>query len=87
MAPDAPRAELRAALLDLGYRLAGIRTPEEAARIIAVVAQDLLGWDAYSLDLYSAESGTVQAVVSMDKLGNGEPVDVPHAYPSGPPVR
>ena len=85
MAPDAPRAELRVALLDLGYRLAGIRTPEEAARTIAVVAQDLLGWDAYSLDLYSAESGTVQAVVSMDKLGNGEPVDVPHAYPSGPP--
>ena len=85
MAPDAPRAELRVALLDLGYRLAGIRTPEEAARTIAVVAQDLLGWDAYSLDLYSAEGGTVQAVVSMDKLGNGEPVDVPHAYPSGPP--
>ena len=85
MAPDAPRAELRVALLDLGYRLAGIRTPEEAARTIAAVAQDLLGWDAYSLDLYSAERGTVQAVVSMDKLGNGEPVDVPHAYPSGPP--
>ncbi len=85
MARDAPRAELRVALLDLGYRLAGIRTPEEAARTIAVVAQDLLGWDAYSLDLYSAGSGTVQAVVSMDKLGNGEPVDVPHAYPSGPP--
>jgi two-component system, cell cycle sensor histidine kinase and response regulator CckA len=83
--PDQPRAELRAALLDLGYRLAGVRTPEDAARIIASVAQDLLGWDAYSLDLYSAESDTVQAVVSMDRLGNSEPVDVPHAYPLGPP--
>ena len=78
------RAELSTALLDLGYRLAGVRTPEEAARIIADLAQDVLGWDAYSLDLYSAESGTVQAVVSMDRLGEHDPVDVPHAYPSGP---
>ena len=86
MAPrEHPRAELSTALLDLGYRLAGVTTPEEAARLIAAVAQDLLGWDAYSLDLYSAESGTVQAVVSMDRVGTGAPVDVPHAYPSGPP--
>jgi two-component system cell cycle sensor histidine kinase/response regulator CckA len=81
---ELPRAELSTALLDLGYRLAGVRTPEEAARMIAGVAQDLLGWDAYSLDLYSAETGTVHAVVSMDRVGGGDPVDVPHAYPSGP---
>ncbi len=85
MPPENPRAELRTALLDLGYRLAGVRTPEEAARIIASVAQDVLGWDAYSLDLYFAETETVQAIVSMDRIGNGEPVDVPHAYASGPP--
>ena len=59
-------------------------TPEEAARTIAAAAQEVLGWDACSLDLYSAESDTVRAVVSMDRMGNGEPVDVPHAYPSGP---
>ncbi|HEY7612307.1 MAG TPA: PAS domain S-box protein [Gemmatimonadales bacterium] len=59
-------------------------TPEEAARTIASAAQDVLGWDAYSLDLYSPESDTVRAVVSMDRVGGGEPVDVPHAYPSGP---
>jgi two-component system cell cycle sensor histidine kinase/response regulator CckA len=82
--PGRPRAELSAALLDLGYRLAVVRTPEEAARIIAGVAQDILGWDAYSLDLYAAETDTVQAVVSMDRVGDGEPVDVPHAYPAGP---
>ena len=73
--------------MDLGYRLAGVTTPEEAARTIAAVAQSVLGWDAYSLDLYSAESDTVQAVVSMDRVGGGEPVDVPHAYPSGPAGR
>jgi PAS domain S-box-containing protein len=61
-----------------------VTTPEEAARTIASAAQDVLGWDAYSLDLYSAESDTVRAVVSMDRVGGGEPVDVPHAYPSGP---
>jgi PAS domain S-box-containing protein len=70
--------------VDLGYRLAGVTTPEEAARTIATTAQSVLGWDACSLDLYSAESDTVQAVVSMDRVGGGEPVDVPHAYPSGP---
>jgi two-component system, cell cycle sensor histidine kinase and response regulator CckA len=85
MPPENPRAELRTALLDLGYRLAGVRTPEEAARIIASVAQDVLGWDAYSLDLYFAETETVQAIVSMDRVGSGDPVDVPHAYASGPP--
>jgi PAS domain S-box-containing protein len=85
MPPENPRAELRTALLDLGYRLAGVRTPEEAARMIASVAQEVLGWDAYSLDLYFAETETVQAIVSMDRLGIGDPVDVPHAYASGPP--
>jgi two-component system cell cycle sensor histidine kinase/response regulator CckA len=85
MPRENPRAELRTALLDLGYRLAGVRTPEEAARIIASVAQEVLGWDAYSLDLYFAETETVQAIVSMDRVGNGDPVDVPHAYASGPP--
>ena len=81
---ERPRAELSTALLHLGYRLAGVSTPQEAARIIAAAAQDVLGWDAYSLDLYSADTGTVRAVVSMDRVGDGEPVDVPHAYPSGP---
>jgi PAS domain S-box-containing protein len=85
VAPSSQRPELRAALLALGYRLAGVRTPEEAARMIASVAQEMLGWDAYSLDLYFAETETLQAVVSMDRVGAGDPVDVPHVYPSGPP--
>jgi len=73
MPPATPRAELRTALLDLGYRLAGVRTPEEAARFIASVAQDVLGWDAYSLDLYFAETETIQAMVSIDRVGSGDP--------------
>jgi PAS domain S-box-containing protein len=84
MAPT-HRAELRTALLDLCYRLAGVRTPEEAARSIAAVAQKVLGWDACSLDLYFAETDTVHAVVSMDRIEDGDPVDVPHVYASGRP--
>ncbi len=79
-----PRAEPSGVLLDLGHRLAGVGTPEEAARIIVGAAQDVLGWDACSLDLYSAETGTARPVVSMDRLADGEPIDVPHAYPAGP---
>ena len=44
------------------------------------VAQELLGWDACSLDLYSPESNQVQDVLTMDSLDGGPPVDVPPAY-------
>ena len=83
MRRERPRAEPSSVLLDLGHRLAGVGTPEEAARIIVGAAQDVLGWDACSLDLYSAETGTARPVISMDRLADGEPMDVPHAYPAG----
>jgi PAS domain S-box-containing protein len=73
-----------AALAGLGHRLSAASSPLEAARIIVGVAQELLGWDCCSLDLYSPESETLEAVLTMDTLG-GRRVDVPHAYPSGPP--
>ena len=76
---------LRAAFSELGRCLSAARTPEEAARIIVDVAQHLLGWDACSLDLYSPESQSVQAVLTMDTLNGDFPVDVPHAYAAGPP--
>ena len=75
---------LQASFSDLGRRLSAARTPEEAARIIVQVAQELLGWDSCSLDLFRPQSGTVQAVLTMDSFG-GAPVDVPHAYEEGPP--
>ena len=74
----------RAAFFDVSRRLGAARTPEEAARIIVGVAQELLGWDACSFDLYSPDSRRVQAVLSMDSL-DGAPVDVPHAYTSTTP--
>jgi two-component system cell cycle sensor histidine kinase/response regulator CckA len=73
-----------AALAGLGHLLSAARSPLEAARIIVGVAQELLGWDACSLDLYFPERDAIGAVLTMDTL-DGRRVDVPHAYPGGPP--
>jgi two-component system, cell cycle sensor histidine kinase and response regulator CckA len=74
----------RAAFFEVSRRLGAARTPTEAARIIVGVAQELLGWDCCSLDLYFPESDRVQAVLSMDTL-DGSPADVPHAYTATTP--
>ena len=74
----------RAAFFEVSRRLAAARTPEAAARIIVGVAQELLGWDACSLDLYFPDAHRVQAVLSMDTVG-GIPTDVPHAYTATTP--
>ena len=70
----------RAAFFEVSRRLSAARTPEEAARIIVGVAQELIGWDACSLDLYDPETNQVQDVLTMDTLHGGSPVDVPPAY-------
>ncbi len=79
------RAErTRVAFSELGRRLSAARTPEEAARIIVQAAQDLIGWECCSLDLYLPDRDVIQAVLTIDTLG-GPPVDVPPAYVEGPP--
>src|SRR5919112_2441633 len=74
----------RAAFFEVSRRLGAARTPEEAARVIVGVAQELLGWDACSFDLYFPETRRIQAVLSMDAF-DGTPVDVPHAYTATTP--
>jgi PAS domain S-box-containing protein len=74
----------RAAFFDVSRRLGAARTPEAAARIIVGVAQELLGWDACSLDLYFPDTHRVQAVLSMDTV-DGVPTDVAHAYTATTP--
>jgi len=81
-----PRAERKtAAFFEVSRRLSAARTAEEAARIIVAVAQELLGWDACTLDLYFAESNRVQDVLTMDSF-DGPPVDVPSANTSSLPT-
>jgi two-component system cell cycle sensor histidine kinase/response regulator CckA len=81
-----PRAErTRAAFFEVSRRLSAARTPEEASRIIVAVAQELLGWDACTLDLYFPETNQVQDVLTMDSFG-GPPVDVPSANTTTSPT-
>ena len=68
----------------MSRRLSAARTTTEAARVIVGVAQELLGWDGCSFDLYFPETDRVQAVLSMDSM-DGPPADVPHAYTATSP--
>jgi two-component system cell cycle sensor histidine kinase/response regulator CckA len=83
---DVPRAErTRAAFFEVSRRLSAARTAEEAARIIVGVAQELLGWDACTLDLYHPETNQVQDVLTMDSF-DGPPVDVAAANTAAIPT-
>ncbi len=67
--------EHSAAFSALGQRLNSTTNPEEAARIIVGVADQLVGWDACFLSLYSAEEDLTYLVLSVDII-NGQRVDI-----------
>lgn len=72
------RAErTRAAFFEVSRRLTAARTAEAAARIIVGSAQELIGWDAATLDLYDPDTDQMQDVLALDSFGGGPPVDVP----------
>ncbi|WP_160164580.1 PAS domain S-box protein [Pedosphaera parvula] len=74
------RAEVRsAAFARLGERLSSATTDVEAARIIVEVANNLLGWDACSLDICHAGHRTVTSILVMDLI-DGRKVDVAPRY-------
>jgi len=72
------------AFLDLGFRLSAARTKKEAAKIIAGMADSILGWDSCSLDLYSTEKDQAQAILTVDAVG-GARTEVPPSYYEGGP--
>ena len=79
------RAEQRqAAFARLGRSLSEAASANAAAHIIADVANDLIGWDACSLDLYSAQDDVVYPIINIDTLDNRH-TDVPPAYDRQPP--
>ncbi len=57
-----------AVLSKLGRELNTATTPRRAAEIIIAAADDLFGWDAVSLDLYSAERDEITTVISIDTI-------------------
>lgn len=79
------QAEIRtAAFSNLGQKLSATHTPEDAARIIAGAAQELLGWHACTLDLYSAEQNLIQPLLSIDTI-EGRQIDVLNPFAGQPP--
>ena len=73
-----------AAFSHLGQKLSAARTAKDAAAIIASKADQLLGWDAFALNLYSPDKHQLYHVLTQDTL-DGRRVDCPAAYPDAPP--
>jgi PAS domain S-box-containing protein len=66
-----------AALSKLGQNLSSATSPIEAARIIRSVADDLFDWDAFTLDLYNAETRQVHPILNADTDAKGLRFDIP----------
>ncbi|MGV3661995.1 MAG: PAS domain S-box protein [Prosthecobacter sp.] len=73
-----------AVLSSLGRELNTATTPRRAAEIIVAAADELLGWDAATLDLYSAEEDRITALLNIDTI-DGRRTDCPPAYDGEPP--
>jgi PAS domain S-box-containing protein len=72
-------------LAELGRQLATAPTVEAAARTIAEAARELFGWDAFYLNLYSADHDRMEPVINIDTI-DGRRVDVPSGYTAGKPT-
>lgn len=57
----------------LGQVLSTVTTPVEAGRIIGDVADELFGWDTFSLALYSPENNLAEHILEVDTF-NGEKI-------------
>ncbi len=79
------QAEISAVVFSkLGQELFSASTLQAAARIIAKVADELFGWDAFALYLYAPETDTIHPVFESDTI-NGQRTDVTRreiAHPS-----
>jgi len=66
---------LLTAFSQLGQRLSSVTTPVAAGRIIGDVAEELFGWDSFSLNLYSLENKQISYVLNVDTF-NGEKTEI-----------
>lgn len=70
----------RDALQALGKRLNWVTSPEEAARILLSVADELIGWDACWVELFGPDQRTTSTLLLMDVV-DGRRVEVPSSEP------
>lgn len=66
---------LLTAFSQLGQRLSSVMTPTAAGRIIGDVAEELFGWDSFSLNLCSLENKQISYVLNVDTF-NGEKTEI-----------
>lgn len=65
-----------AVLSALGLKLSSVISAEEAARVIMLTADELFGWDACTLELYSPDEDKVYSVLSIDTV-RGKKMEIP----------
>lgn len=79
-APAPEHAErLVGLLLNLGRDLNAAETREQAARLISDLADELFGWDACTVDLYSDDQSQIFNVISIDTVDGKR-----HFFPTSP---
>jgi len=66
-----------AALSMLGQNLSSATSPAEAASIIRGVADDLFQWNAFTLDLYSAQQNLIHPILTIDTDREGHRFEIP----------
>jgi PAS domain S-box-containing protein len=70
------REKLFRILSTLGLKLSSVVTAEEAAKVIVETADDLFGWDACTLNLYSPDEDKIYPILSIDTI-RGEKLEIP----------
>jgi len=77
-------------LASLGTRLSGCKALPDAARILADAAQELCGWDAFSLDAYDGRRDLLDPVLMIDEVNGVKqefPTETGGVRPPGPFAR
>jgi PAS domain S-box-containing protein len=68
------QAESRiSAILKLLRHLCSAASPKEVAVILGNITNELFGWEAFTLDLYSSESDTIQTRLKLDATNSQQP--------------
>lgn len=57
------------ALYHLGRSLSSVSVPQEAAKIIRDVADQLFSWDVFTLDLHNEETNETRPILNVDTIG------------------
>ena len=70
----------------LGKKLSVAATPREAGMVILDTADDLFGWDACSIDLYSEDDDKDYFILNIDTI-KGVRTECPAAYTGTSPTR